>query len=149
MSDQRRFAVSAWAIRNPIPIVVLFVAAVLAGLVAYAGLAIKNYPNIEFPAVLVSVTRSGAAPAEMESQITRPVENALAGLSNIESISSTVTEGVSSTFVQFQLGQNLQKATRCPLKGRSDSQRPAARHRPAHHPAPGDRRTADRHLRRR
>ena len=111
MNGERRFAVSAWAIRNPIPVVVLFIAAVLAGLVSYAGLPIKNYPNIEFPAVLVSVTRSGAAPDEMESQVARPLENALAGLSNIDSIDSTVTEGSSSTFIQFQLGQNLQKAT--------------------------------------
>jgi HAE1 family hydrophobic/amphiphilic exporter-1 len=111
MTGPRRFAVSAWAIRNPIPIAVLFIAAVLAGLVAYSGLPIKNYPNIEFPAVLVSVTRSGAAPAEMESQIARPVENALAGLSNVDSIASTVTQGSSSTLIQFQLGQDLQKAT--------------------------------------
>ena len=89
----------------------LFIGAVLAGLVAYAGLPIKNYPNIEFPAVTVTVTRSGAAPAEMESQIARPVENALAGLSNVNSISSTVTQGSSTTFIQFQLGQDLQKAT--------------------------------------
>jgi HAE1 family hydrophobic/amphiphilic exporter-1 len=111
MSGPRRLAVSTWAIRNPIPIAVLFIAAVLAGLVSYAGLPIKNYPNIEFPAVFVQVTRSGAAPAEMESQVTRPVENALAGLSNVDSISSTVTEGSSNTLIQFQLGQNLQKAT--------------------------------------
>jgi hydrophobic/amphiphilic exporter-1 (mainly G- bacteria), HAE1 family len=107
----RRFAVSAWAIRNPIPIAVLFIGAVLAGLVAYAGLPIKNFPNIEFPAVSVSVTRSGAAPAEMENQITRPVENALAGLSNVNSLDSTVTQGSSTTFIQFQLGQDVQKAT--------------------------------------
>ena len=111
MSERGRFAVSAWAIRNPTPVAVLFIAAVLAGLVAYAGLPIKNFPNINFPAVMVTVTRSGAAPAEMESQITRPVENALAGLSNVDSIASTVTQGSSTTMIQFQLGQDLQKAT--------------------------------------
>jgi len=111
MNEQRRFAVSAWAIRNPIPVAVLFISAVLAGLIAYSGLPIKNFPNIEFPAVLVQVTRNGAAPAEMESQITRPVENALAGLSNVDSIESSVTQGSSSTLIQFQLGQDLQKAT--------------------------------------
>ncbi|MEO8812893.1 MAG: efflux RND transporter permease subunit, partial [Caulobacteraceae bacterium] len=109
--SQPQFRISAWAIRNPIPIAVLFIAAVLAGLVSYAALPIKNYPNINFPAVAVTVTRAGAAPAEMESQITRPVENALAGLSNVQSISSTVTQGVSTTVIQFELGQNIQKAT--------------------------------------
>jgi len=108
---QRRFAVSAWAIKNPIPIAVLFIAAVFAGLVSYLTLPIKNFPNINFPAVMVTVTRNGAAPAEMESQVTRPVENALAGLSNIDSIASTVTQGSSITMIQFQLGTDIQKAT--------------------------------------
>jgi HAE1 family hydrophobic/amphiphilic exporter-1 len=111
VARQRRFRVSEWAIRNPIPVVVLFIAAILAGLVSYAALPIKNFPNIEFPAVLVSVTRSGAAPGEMESQVTRPVENALAGLSNIDSIASTISQGSSTTIIQFQIGQNVQKAT--------------------------------------
>jgi HAE1 family hydrophobic/amphiphilic exporter-1 len=105
------FRVSEWAIRHPIPVAVLFIAAVLAGLVAYGGLPIKNYPNIEFPAVLIQVTRSGAAPAEMETQVTRPVENALSGLSNVENIASTVTQGNSTTIIQFRLGENIQKAT--------------------------------------
>ncbi|MHB8528624.1 MAG: efflux RND transporter permease subunit, partial [Caulobacteraceae bacterium] len=106
-----RFAVSAWAIRNPIPVVVLFLALVLAGVLSYNALAIKNFPNLQFPAVSITVTRNGAAPAEMESQVTRPIENALAGLSNVETIASTDTQGASSTFIQFYLGEDLQKAT--------------------------------------
>ncbi|MDQ2859182.1 MAG: efflux RND transporter permease subunit [Pseudomonadota bacterium] len=111
MNGERRFRVSEWAIRNPIPIVVLFIAAIMAGFFAYANLPIKNFPNIEFPAVTVTVTRSGAAPAEMESQVARPIENALAGLSNVEAIQSTIVQGSSETFIQFHLGQDLQKAT--------------------------------------
>ena len=111
MTPTRHFRVSEWAIRNPIPVAVMFAAAVLAGLVSYMALPIKNYPNIEFPAVMVQVTRNGGAPAEMENQIARPVENALSGLSDVESINSTITQGSSDTFVQFKLGSNLQKAT--------------------------------------
>ena len=111
MKATREPPISAWAIRNPIPVAVLFVAAVLAGAVAYFGLPIKNYPNIDFPVVEVTVTRSGAAPAEMESQVTRPIENAVAGLSNVESIFSDVSQGTSVTQVQFDLGQDPQKVT--------------------------------------
>ncbi len=107
----RGLRISAWGIRNPIPVAVLFIAAVLAGLVSYAALPIKHFPNIEFPAVMVQVTRAGTAPAEMENQITRPVENALAGLPNTQSIASTVTQGSSTTVIQFDLGQNIQKVT--------------------------------------
>jgi HAE1 family hydrophobic/amphiphilic exporter-1 len=109
--DARAFRVSEWAIRNPIPVVVIFIAAVLAGLISYFALPIKNYPNIEFPSVMVQVTRNGAAPAELENQIARPIENALSGLSDVEAINSTVTQGASDTFIQFQLGTNIQKAT--------------------------------------
>jgi len=109
--SERELRISAWAIRNPIPIAVLFIGAVLAGWISYGALPIKNFPNIEFPAVFVTVTRSGAAPAEMETQITRPIENSLAGLSNVQAIASTVTQGSSTTQIQFFLGENLQKAT--------------------------------------
>jgi HAE1 family hydrophobic/amphiphilic exporter-1 len=103
--------ISSWAINNPIPVVVLFIAALLAGLISYGSLPIKNFPNISFPLVVVNITRSGAAPAEMENQITRPIENAMAGLQDVESISSTITQGVSTTSIQFHLGADLQKAT--------------------------------------
>ena len=103
--------ISSWAINNPIPVVVLFIAAILAGLISYGSLPIKNFPNISFPLVVVDVTRSGSAPAEMETQITRPIENAMAGIQNVESISSTITQGDSTTSIQFHLGTDLQKAT--------------------------------------
>ncbi|MGA2951495.1 MAG: efflux RND transporter permease subunit, partial [Caulobacteraceae bacterium] len=103
--------ISAWAIKNPIPVAVIFIAACLAGFLSYFALPIKQYPNIEFPAVMVQVTRAGAAPAEMENQVTRPVENALTGLNNVESIDSTVTQGSSITIISFELGQDVQKVT--------------------------------------
>ncbi|HTI66740.1 MAG TPA: efflux RND transporter permease subunit [Caulobacteraceae bacterium] len=106
-----RFPVSAWAIRNPIPVALVFIALTLAGLLAYARMPIKQFPNVEFPLVQVSVTQSGAAPSEMETQITRPVEDAIAGIANVRHISSDVTLGASSTMIEFELGVDLQKAT--------------------------------------
>ena len=61
------------------PVVVLFIAMVLAGAISYGGLPVKQYPNVQFPLVTVTVTQNGAAPSEMETQITRPVEDAVAG----------------------------------------------------------------------
>jgi HAE1 family hydrophobic/amphiphilic exporter-1 len=110
MNDQNEFRLSAWGIRNPVPVTVLFIALVVMGLFSYFKLPVKNFPNVEFPAVAVSVTRNGAAPAEMESQITRQVENSMAGLANVQNIASTITQGSSTTVVQFYLGTDLQKA---------------------------------------
>ncbi|WP_374573450.1 efflux RND transporter permease subunit [Phenylobacterium sp.] len=103
--------ISAWAIRNPVPVAVLFVALILAGLFAYTGLPIKQFPNVQFPAVSVTVTQSGAAAAELETQVTRPIEDALAGISNVKNIYSVVTQGASTTNVEFELGSDLQKKT--------------------------------------
>jgi len=113
MSESRPtgLAISAWGIRNPIPVAVLFLGLVLAGMIAYMGLPIKQYPNIEFPVVAVTVTQNGAAPAEMETQITRPVEDALAGVTGVKNIQSVVTQGVSTTSMQFEIGENIQKKT--------------------------------------
>jgi HAE1 family hydrophobic/amphiphilic exporter-1 len=108
---QRHFAISAWAIRNPIPVAVLFLGLILAGMIAYTGLPVKQYPNIQFPVVAVTVTQNGAAPGEMETQITRPVEDAVAGVSGIKHVQSVVTQGVSTTSMEFEIGEDLQKKT--------------------------------------
>ena len=111
MSDQRSFAFSAWAIRNPIPVAVLFIGLLLGGLIAYQSLAVKMYPNIQFPIIAVTVTQAGAAPGEMETQITRPVEDAVASVTGVRNIQSIVTQGVSTTTIEFEIGENLQKKT--------------------------------------
>lgn len=102
--------ISAWAIRNPIPVVLLFIILTLSGMVAFTRMPINQFPNVQLPIVSVSVTQSGAAPTEMENQITRPLENALTGVAGIKNVSSTVTTGASSTTLQFELGTDLQKA---------------------------------------
>ncbi|ATC26080.1 efflux RND transporter permease subunit [Caulobacter vibrioides] len=103
--------VSAWAIRNPIPVAVVFIALMIAGVGAYLGLPIKQFPNVEFPAVTVTVTQSGAAPGEMETQVTRPIEDAVASISNVKTIRSSVVQGASTTTIEFNLGEDLQKVT--------------------------------------
>ncbi len=103
--------ISAWSIKNPIPVAVLFIALILAGVASYMMLPIKQYPNVSFPLVAVTITQSGAAAGEMETQITRQVEDALAGISNVKSIRSSVVQGVSTTSIEFEIGEDLQKAT--------------------------------------
>jgi HAE1 family hydrophobic/amphiphilic exporter-1 len=103
--------ISTWGIQNPVPVSILFIALVLLGAVSYTRLPIKQRPNVTFPAVQITVTENGAAPSEMETQITRPIENAMAGLPNVETIQSTVSRGVSTTQIEFPLNQDIQKMT--------------------------------------
>jgi len=81
------------------------------GLVAFPLLGIDSDPNIDVPAVTISVTQPGADPSELESQVTKKVEDAVAGLGNIDHIISTVTDGSSITNVNFILGTNSDRAT--------------------------------------
>ena len=103
--------ISSWSIRNPIPIVLMFVVLTIAGLGSYFKLRTNQFPDVDLPVVAVTVVQSGAAPTEMETQVTRLVEDSLAGLGQVRHITSTVNESVSTTAVEFQLGVDLEKAT--------------------------------------
>jgi multidrug efflux pump subunit AcrB len=96
-----------WSIRNPVPVIMLFIALTVAGLVSFPKLGVLDRPDIEFPAVVVTVTYAGVAPSQMESEITRKVEDAVATLAGIEELSSTVSEGASTTIIQFVFGTNM------------------------------------------
>jgi multidrug efflux pump subunit AcrB len=102
--------ISSWCIRNPVGPIVFFVGLMLAGFIAFARMQVNNAPDIDFPAALVSVVQPGAAPNEMETQVTQRVESAIRGITGVEEIGSTVTEGNSTTFVQFQLGTPTDRA---------------------------------------
>jgi multidrug efflux pump subunit AcrB len=102
--------ISAWAIKNPIPPIVLFIALTLAGLISFARMDINNMPDISFPGAQVEIVQPGAAPTEMETQITRKVEAAVASIGSVKSITSYVTEGLSGTNVEFQLGTPVDRA---------------------------------------
>ncbi|QQQ03721.1 efflux RND transporter permease subunit [Lysobacter enzymogenes] len=106
-----KLGISAWSIKNPIPVSVLFIALLLAGLAGYKALPIKLFPDVSFPIVQVAVSLPGAAPSEVETQITREIEGALASIADVDHVSSTVSLGLSSTTVEFVVGADAQKAT--------------------------------------
>src|SRR5207248_193941 len=102
--------ISSWCIRNPVGPIVLFVGLMLAGLISFARMQVNNAPDIDFPAAFVSVSQPGAAPNEMETQVTQRVESAIRGVNNVDEIHSTVVEGNSTTFVSFQEGTSPDRA---------------------------------------
>jgi multidrug efflux pump subunit AcrB len=102
--------ISSWCIRNPVGPIVLFVGLMLAGLIAFSGMQVNNAPDIDFPAAVVDVSQPGAAPNELETQVTQRVESAIRGVNGVEEMSSSIGEGYSSTFVQFQLGTPTDRA---------------------------------------
>ncbi|MDO9523945.1 MAG: efflux RND transporter permease subunit [Gemmobacter sp.] len=101
---------SAWSIRNPIAPILGFVLLMVLGWQSFLSLPITRFPNIDVPLVAVTVVQSGAAPAEMETQITKEIEDAVAGVNGVKNIVSTVTDGVSTTAVEFRMEVPTDKA---------------------------------------
>lgn len=102
--------ISAWAIRKPIPSIALFAVMLILGMVSFGKLPITRFPNIDIPIVSVAVTQSGAAPAELETQVTKKVENAVSGISGVKHVISSVTDGSSVTTIEFRLEVNSDRA---------------------------------------
>ena len=102
--------VSGAAIRNPIPPLVLFAVLGVVGMVAFFMLPVTRAPNVDIPVVSVTVTQAGAAPSELESQITKKVEDAVASIAGVKHLTSTVTDGKSQTIIELRLEVSSDRA---------------------------------------
>ena len=105
-----RINVSAWSIRRPVPAIVLFAVLMLLGVLSFKQLPVTRFPNIDIPIVSVKITQSGAAPAELETQVTKVVEDAVANIAGVKHITSTLTDGTSTTVLEFRLETDLDRA---------------------------------------
>ncbi|MGW9229254.1 efflux RND transporter permease subunit [Pseudorhizobium sp. NPDC055634] len=101
---------SAWSIRNPIAPLLGFALLLFLGLQSFYSLPITRFPNIDVPVVSITVVQSGASPAELEMQVTKEVEDAVASISGVDEIQSTVTDGQSQTVVLFRIEKPTDEA---------------------------------------
>ncbi len=102
--------ISAASIRQPIPAILLFLLLSFAGMLGFKKLGINQFPDVDIPYVTVTVTDPGAAPAELETQVARIVENSVATVGDVVHITSNVQDGVSATTVEFVFGKNIDRA---------------------------------------
>jgi multidrug efflux pump subunit AcrB len=105
------FHLSAWSIKRPVPVLVMALVCLVVGLIAFFNLGIDDDPNIDVPGVMVYVRQQGASAVDLETQVTRRVEDAVAGLGNIEKITSEVQDEQSVTQIEFGLGTEVDRAT--------------------------------------
>ncbi len=101
--------ISAWSIRNPVPPIVLFLALTIAGLVSFNKLEVQGQPDVDFPVAIVQISQPGAAPSELENQVTRRVESALRSIPGVDELNSTISEGNSMTMVQMDIGTPIDR----------------------------------------
>lgn len=101
---------SSWAIRNPAPIVMLFLMLTLWGLMSFRSLSIQDLPDVDVPMVAVSASLPGAAPALMENEVARKIENTIATISGVKHITTTLTDGNAEIDIEFRLEKTIQEA---------------------------------------
>jgi len=102
--------ISKVSIKRPVTTVMVILIVFLAGIMAYSGLELAYMPSMDAPMAVVSTSYSGAGPEEMEELITKPVEEALATLTGVDTISSTSSTGSSMVMVEFVDGTDLDNA---------------------------------------
>lgn len=101
---------ATWSIRKPIPSVVLFVLLTIAGVVCFHALTLKNMPDFEMGQFTVALSLPGASPTQLENEVARPAEDALAILRDVKFISTKISEGVVLIRVEFQLERRPEEA---------------------------------------
>ena len=102
---------STWAIKNPIPSIVFFILLTFAGMVSFFKSGVQDFPDIELPMVVVSATLPGAAPAQLETEVARKIENAVAPVQGVKNIYTTILDGTATISVEFILEKNAAEAT--------------------------------------
>ncbi len=102
--------VSSWSIRNPIPALLFFVLLTAAGIVGFRAMKIQNFPDIDLPMVVVTASLPGASPAQLETEVARKLENAMATLQGVKHIYTKIQDGTATITVEFRLEKATQDA---------------------------------------
>ncbi len=99
------------SVKRPVTTILIFVALIVIGVYSLIQLPVDLYPEIELPFIGVVTTYPGASASDIETNVTRPVEDALNSVSNLKEITSTSSDGLSVIFMNFEYGTNLDEAS--------------------------------------
>lgn len=102
--------VSSWSIKNPIPAVMLFVLLSFGGMLSFKAMKVQNFPDIDLPTVSVSASLPGAAPAQLETEVARKLENSIATVQGLKHIYTKVQDGGVTITAEFRLEKPVQEA---------------------------------------
>jgi multidrug efflux pump subunit AcrB len=102
--------VSAWAIRQPLPSIVIMAAIVAIGFLGFQSMPITRMPNIDVPVISVVVTQFGASPTDLETQVTKKIEDAVAGVEGANHLYTFISDGIANTTIEFRLEVDTDRA---------------------------------------
>jgi HAE1 family hydrophobic/amphiphilic exporter-1 len=95
------------AIARPVTILMLVLTLIILGLQSRSRLPVDLYPSVEFPMLYISTSYAGTGPEEMETLITKPIEDQVSTISGLKKLTSTSSEGLSQVNMEFEIGTNL------------------------------------------
>ena len=102
--------VSAYSIKNPLVAILLFVLLTLGGIYGFMKMKVQQFPDIDLPAVVVTVTLPGAAPSQLENDIAKKIENKLTSIEGVKHIRTTLQTGAATMVTEFVLEKDIQEA---------------------------------------
>jgi multidrug efflux pump subunit AcrB len=102
--------VSSWSIKNPIPAVMLFVLLTFGGVLSFNAMKVQNFPDLDLPTISVSASLPGAAPAQLETEVARKIENSIATVQGLKHIYTKVQDGGVTVTAEFRLEKPVQEA---------------------------------------
>jgi len=108
--EYREFRLTSFAVEHPTSVLVLTAIILIAGLYSYLTVPKEAQPDIEIPNVVVNTMYPGVSPADIESLITRPIEEEINEISDVKTLTSTSVEGYSSINVEFEVGVDMTEA---------------------------------------
>ena len=99
------------SVKRPVTTILIFIGLMVIGIYSLMQLPVDLYPEMELPFVVIYTTYPGASASDIESNVTRPLENALNSVSNLKEITSTSSDATSVVFMNFEYGTNLDEAS--------------------------------------
>ncbi|MHA6889981.1 efflux RND transporter permease subunit [Ralstonia pseudosolanacearum] len=102
--------ISSWSIRNPVPAVLCFILLTVFGLIGFHKLQVQDFPDMDLPTISISASLEGAAPSQLENEVARKIEDKLTALSQLDHITTKITDGAVSISVSFKLEKDPQTA---------------------------------------
>lgn len=102
--------ISSWSIANPVAVSLLFILLTFAGVSGFMAMKVQNFPDIEFPIITITAALPGASPPQLETDVARKIEDALANTQGIKHISSRLTDGAATITAEFRIEKPVQEA---------------------------------------
>ena len=102
--------VSTWSIKNPVPSILLFVMLTVLGVMGFRAMKIQQFPDIDLPTINVIASLPGSAPAQLETEVARKIENSIATVQGLKHLYTKIQDGVVTITAEFRLEKTTQEA---------------------------------------